>query len=123
MKDIRPFDFVAILIVIVIVVWVVSAASERNQEANYVHITAVQGETLYPLAENRHVVIAGPLGENIVEIEEGGVRFAEAPCRDQICVSAGTVSKFGDWIACLPNRIFLRITGQTSEHTLDAMAF
>ena len=42
-----------------------------------------------------------------------------ADCRDQVCVRTGTLTHAGQVAVCLPNRVVLRITGETSE--IDAI--
>ena len=42
-----------------------------------------------------------------------------ADCRDQVCVRTGTLTRAGQVAVCLPNRVVLRITGETSE--IDAV--
>ena len=50
-------------------------------------------------------------GTNVIEVERGRIRVAEADCPDQTCVrqgwrSAGTVP-----IACLPHKLVIQLTG------------
>jgi hypothetical protein len=70
---------------------------------------------IYPLDAEATVRIPGPLGETVVEIEDGSVRVISSPCPEKICVKTGRISKPGQWIACLPNRVFISIQGRKSE--------
>jgi len=85
----------------------------------------IQGETgswVYPLGVDREASVSGPLGVTRVHIEGGGVHVTDSPCRDKICIYAGTISRKGDWIACLPNRVFIRIESE-AEVEVDATVF
>lgn len=46
---------------------------------------------------------------NIVEIKNGMVSVIEASCRNQICVKHSPISRSGESIVCLPNRLVVRI--------------
>ena len=77
---------------------------------------------IYPLAEERDVVAEGPIGQTVIEIRQGQIRVVDSPGPRKICVRAGWISTEGQWLACLPNRIFIRVRGgQAAE--IDAQAF
>ena len=46
---------------------------------------------------------------NIVEIKDGKVSVTEASCKNQVCVRHGAISRSGESIVCLPNRLVVRI--------------
>jgi hypothetical protein len=46
-----------------------------------------------------------------VEVQNGKIRFAQAGCRDKLCVNAGWLTQNGDTAACLPSRIVITVTG------------
>lgn len=50
-------------------------------------------------------------GYNIIEVERGRIRVAEADCPDQICVRQGWISTDVAPIACLPHKLVIRLTG------------
>jgi hypothetical protein len=70
---------------------------------------------IYPLDAEVTLRVPGPLGETVVVIEDGAVRVISSPCPEKICVKTGRISKPGQWIACLPNRVFISIQGRRSE--------
>ena len=59
----------------------------------------------YPLNTYRRV----ELGHNTFIISSGAVYMCEADCKNQICVNTGRISKRGECIVCLPNRVILEI--------------
>ena len=48
-------------------------------------------------------------GENIVEIDRDKVKMYYADCPDLDCVRQGWISRPGQMIVCLPNRIVIKI--------------
>ena len=54
-------------------------------------------------------------GENVVEISGGTVSVTEASCKNQVCVRHGAISKTGESIVCLPNRLVVRIQSGSAE--------
>ncbi len=46
---------------------------------------------------------------NVVEIKDGTVSVTEASCKNQVCVRHGAISRSGESIVCLPNRLVVRI--------------
>jgi len=84
----------------------------------------VQGEGgawIFPLDAVERLSVSGPLGDTVVEIRDGQARVLSSPCANQTCVSAGALSHQGQWAACLPNRVMLRIQGESDAP--DAAAY
>lgn len=78
-----------------------------------------------PLGENQQLTISGSLGDSVLEVRDGKVRFVSSPCRNQVCVHQGWASHSGELLACLPNRIavVLEGLGQSSNVEVDAVNF
>ncbi len=72
----------------------------------------------YPLDENRTVEIDGT---NRLEISGGTANMIWADCPDKICVNQKAISKKGESIICLPNRVVVSIAGG-EEPEVDAVA-
>ena len=70
---------------------------------------------IYPLDSEATVRVPGPLGDTVVVIRDGAVQVASSPCPEKICIKTGRISKPGQWIACLPNRVFISIRGRRRE--------
>jgi len=85
-------------------------------------VSADSGEWVYPLADDREFVVEGALGPLIIRVEGGTVRFHASPCKNQLCVGAAPVSSPGQWSACLPSGVFIRVEGGTAgEDEFDAL--
>lgn len=51
-------------------------------------------------------------GTNHIIIQNGTVCVTEASCPDKVCVHQGKISRTGEALVCLPNRMIARITGE-----------
>ena len=49
------------------------------------------------------------LKTNVIEIKNGKVYVKEAVCKNQICVKHKKISKKGEQIACIPNKILITV--------------
>ena len=74
------------------------------------------------LDTDRTIEIPGPLGITTVRIADSEVFVEDSPCRDKLCVQASPLKKPGEWNACMPNKIFIRIS-EGQEQELDSLSF
>ena len=58
-------------------------------------------------------------GHNVIVLSGRTAVMQSADCRDQVCVRTGTLTHAGQVAVCLPNRVVLRLTGDTGE--IDAI--
>ncbi len=117
----RVLDGVALVLSLSLVV-VAGWTAASTGDAELVAIRSIEGQFLYPLDQDREVMLAGPLGTTTVEIAGGRVRVAEDPGPLQICVLQGWIGSNGQWLACLPSRIFIEVTGP-ADADVDAQTF
>ena len=82
-------------------------------------VVEVDGEVFgeYKLFENQEVLINET---NILLIENGVVNMYEANCPDQICVKHVPISKNGETIVCLPNKVVVTVK-EAATGELDAV--
>ena len=70
----------------------------------------------YDLNQTRELHIHGPIGEAIISIQQGKVRFKHSPCTNQYCVHQGWLSRTGQVAICLPNQISLQLVGAKTPY-------
>ena len=75
---------------------------------------------VYSLLEDRTVVVDQDGCMNKLRIEDGKVRMIDSDCRGSDCVHEGQISKTGETIVCLPNKVVVEITG--GEGDFDAIS-
>lgn len=75
----------------------------------------------YPAHAETILHVEGVIGVSMVEIRNGSIRIVSSPCDNQTCVAAGSISRSGQWLACLPNQVFIHVEGkdQHDDNTID----
>lgn len=88
---------------------------ECTREAGSYVIVEVDGETVgsYPLDTDARYELSG--GSNVLVIEGGEAFMESADCPDKVCVNTGRISRSGEQIVCLPNRVLVKIVGKGEE--------
>jgi len=122
-----PLSFKPVDIVVLTLVLGAAVASglfiygNRSAKTHLV-VEAPSGEWIYALESDRTVEIPGPLGNTVVRIEAGSARIVDSPCPNKTCIAGPHISHKGEWNACLPNQVILRIDGEGEEDGVDAVA-
>lgn len=76
----------------------------------------------YALSENQTVELPSKFGKNRLMISDGVVWMETAVCPDQYCVKQGKISRVGEQIICLPNKIVVELTGEEPD-SLDTIVY
>ncbi len=78
---------------------------------------SVDGEVIaeYPLAEDREVEIKSDGGYNLLIIEGGKARVERASCPDGICAAHRPISRDGESIICLPNKVVIEAHARSAD--------
>ncbi|MGN1377745.1 MAG: NusG domain II-containing protein [Dorea sp.] len=94
---------------------------ERTQNADDgIVVVKVDGEEkgIYRLSEEQTIEING--GTNILQIKDGEADMTEADCPDKLCVHQKAVSKNGESIICLPNKVVIEVKS-SEQSAYDAV--
>jgi len=78
------------------------------------------GEFVYPLDKDARIEAAGPLGITLIIVSGGAARITDSPCDNKTCIAMGEISRNGQWASCLPNRVFLNVSGGSKKVEVDA---
>lgn len=94
-----------------------------NHKEKYVSIQ-VDGKEIKKIIFDKNIIgktipIETEYGYNLIEIGDEKVRVIEADCPDKLDVKQGFISKTGEIIVCLPNRLVIEIKGIESERDID----
>lgn len=108
-------DFIAIGIVLVLTFLTAAVFHFGIQEQEASMLLIYQdGELLkeVPLAENGEYTVEGDY-YNRIEIRDGKARIIQSSCPGADCVHSGWIHEAGRSIVCLPNRVELRVGGES----------
>jgi hypothetical protein len=122
-RRVTPIDI--ILIALAIAATVVSGVSIYGNGGGKLRLAveAPTGRWIYDLKTDRTIEIPGTLGETIITVSGGEARIVESPCPNKTCIAAPGISHKGEWNACLPNRVIIRIEGNEDAGGLDAVVY
>ncbi|MDZ7270921.1 MAG: NusG domain II-containing protein [candidate division KSB1 bacterium] len=73
-----------------------------------------------PLRQEQRLVVDGPVGTTIVEVHDGAAWVSASDCPMHLCVRMGKISRAGEVVVCIPNRVVVRIEGRR-RNPLDAI--
>ncbi|WP_461812051.1 NusG domain II-containing protein [Faecalimonas sp.] len=91
---------------------------KEDGKANIIQVEVngvLRGE--YVLSEDREIDINGT---NRLVIKNGKADVIDAKCPDKICVKQKPISKSGESIVCLPNKVIITVV-EGKENELDAV--
>lgn len=69
-----------------------------------------------PLDQDQTLRVPGRLGDSLIAVEGGGVRFVDSPCSHKLCMRAGLLRQRHEAAACVPNRVSVGLSGGQSEY-------
>lgn len=125
-KSLYPLDIIIAAVFLVLIIGSIFLSVGRKSGNDYVEMETTEGVYYFPLDEDEKLTVHGPIGDTTILIKDGAAQFADSDCRDKLCVTMGQISRPTAWAACLPNRVFLRITAKgngNSEEEVDAGAY
>ena len=76
----------------------------------------------YDLSTNQEIEITNGQNLNKVIIKDNEVQMIEANCHNKVCIKQGRISKPGQTIICLPNRVLVQIEGASEGGDPDVIS-
>ncbi len=116
-----------ILIIVIVLISLVSLGFIKNSaighSEKYISIQ-VNGKEYKKIIFDKSVIgktipIETEFGYNLVEVGDGEVRVIDADCPDKLDVLQGTITRPGEIIVCLPNRLVIEIKGSDGTEETD----
>jgi hypothetical protein len=111
LRRLKPLDIPIIALAAILTLVIGGAVYSGETASSLVIIKGPDKTWIFPLNAEERVIVAGPIGETMVDIREGRAVIVSSPCGGQTCVAGGGLHKNGQWAACLPNRVFLLVEG------------
>ena len=85
---------------------------EKNDPGSVVEIRGEGGwRERWRMAGTHLIKVPGPLGDTLIEINDGTVRVLSSPCPMKTCMKMGIRSHAGEIIVCVPNQVIVIIEG------------
>lgn len=118
--DLKKKDYVLIVVIICVAGLAFLLHSLIGGKGAGSVTVKVEGEItgVYSLAEDQTIEING--GTNILSIKNGYADMIEADCPDLLCVKQKAISKNGENIICLPNKVVVTIDSSENSE-IDAV--
>lgn len=112
-------DWILITAVLAVAVLFMGIQFFRPQQKEGRVVVSIDGEEFgsWPLSEDHTVEIGD--GNRLV-IKDGEADMIWADCPDKLCVNQKAISREGESIICLPNKVVVSIVGG-EESTVDAV--
>ena len=126
----RPMDcgflILSVLLTTWSAIWFSVVDSGGSKGSLYAQIQSATGISMYPLSVDRDIKVDGPEGVTWLRVEKGAIFAVDSPGPRRIIMLMGKVREKGQWLASLPNRVFVRVvsaSGDSSRSDLDAEAY
>lgn len=93
-----------------------------SEPALYAVVETAYGERhVLSMSTDTVLSVKGDIGMTIIEIKSGKARILSSPCRNKICEKRGWIKRTWESSACLPNGVWLSISGQKPD--IDAITY
>ena len=111
----------ALLAAAVLLLLVIRRGETSKPVSGPVAVVTLNGEEAgrYPLSEEGSFSLNG--GSNLLIVSGGEAWVSEANCPDKVCMGMGKISRNGEFIACLPNRLLVVVEGAAEDSPVDGM--
>lgn len=121
-KDIYIYGAAAILFAVAVLCF----SGLLNPKGSFcvVKVNGVQ-RAQYPLEKDGSYTVTGYRGTQLTfSVKDGSVKMENSDCPDKICMAHRPISRAGECIVCLPNRVVLEIAGseEDGQPALDGIA-
>ena len=115
-------DGIAILLAVALLPVVYLYGWSADTPARLARITDAQQHTHTIKLDHEQIIhIHGKLGDSVLQIQPGKIRFIQSPCTTKFCIHSGWLKSNGDVMACLPNGVYVEVSGGDSQ--FDSISF
>ena len=113
----RDIILIASILVVAIAFFLIVELTKEEGAGVTVKVDGVKVAE-YSLSKNGTYPLNG--GTNILVIENGKAYLTDANCPDKLCVHQGKISRTGETITCLPNKLTVTVFG--AEESVDLVS-
>ena len=105
--------------------YIITAVIRQHRPAGAYVRVSVDGSIIadYPLSQDFETVINGYSDGNLrLVIKDGTADVISSTCPDKICVKHNAVSRTGESIICMPNRVVVEIISADEYQEIDGVS-
>ena len=105
--------------------YIITAVIRQHRPIGAYARVSVDGRVIadYPLSQDIETVIDGYSGGSLkLVIKEGTADVISSTCPDKICVRHSAVSRTGESIICMPNRVVVEIISDGEYQEIDGVS-
>ncbi|MFI3214801.1 MAG: NusG domain II-containing protein [Eubacteriales bacterium] len=116
-------DILIIVMIIVLAIVIFVGMLPKTYSENTLEVY-LDGELIHEieLSEEQTMTIdIDSVVHNTIEINGIHVRIIDSTCYDHVCENTGYISKAGEVIVCMPNKLMLKIVGIENDDAFDAV--
>lgn len=114
----NDYILIAVIVIIAAALFLIFGKMWSENAATVKVTVDGKEQGIYSLSKNQEIEINGT---NVLVIREGKADMVEADCPDKVCVNQKPISKEGESLTCLPNKVIVTvISGE--ENKLDVVA-
>ena len=113
----RDIILIASILVIAIAFFLIVELTKEEGAGVVVKVDGIEVAE-YSLSKSGTYPLNG--GTNILVIEDGRAYLSDANCPDKLCVHQGKISRTGEVITCLPNKLTVTVFG--AEESVDLIS-
>ena len=127
-KKKRKHDIILglILLSVALILFVIDLTNVSADTGSKKVVVSVDGKKIaeYPLKKDATYELSGShLGTNTLVIKSGKAYISEANCPDKQCMKQGKISRAGEMLVCLPNRVVVKIVdSKKDEPVIDGVS-
>jgi len=108
-KRIKVFDVIILAIIISFITLTALFIYSSDNSALYLSVRTPKGDWIYPMNTDISFVVEGETGPVSIKIENNEAFVVSSTCSNKTCITAPKLKNYGDWNACLPNKVFLSV--------------
>lgn len=111
-------DLFLIVILFVISIFIFLSFKDTSNPESVVISSGGEIIGTYSINENNVLNISGTLGDVVVNIEDRQVWVSESNCKDLLEIKQGKISKCGQSLVCVPNKVVISIIGREAVESV-----
>lgn len=106
-----------VLVLFILIICIIFAVFfQFNKPSGTEAVIIIDGkEAMHVPLEDEYTFSAENLENVVFQVKDGKIAFIHSDCPDKLCVNTGFISKPGQYAACLPNKVLLKITGDSAD--------